>query len=113
MNIYFEKIQKSFYLLDQAGTKQSSFMKALEYMQKIANKSEYEVENCFIITDKYGDIIIMMTSIEDASLTITANDNGISYIGKGPKKEDEIQAINTASYSVSDEIFEWIKRNRK
>lgn len=111
MNIFFKEIQKSFDLLDQTKTQQSSFMTALEYMLKIANESKYEVEKCTIINDQNGNIMITLSTGE-AKLTIIAHSR-ISYIGKGPKKEDEIQIINTASYSVSSEVFEWIKRNRK
>ncbi len=112
MNIFFKKIQKSFDLLDQKKAKQSSFMKALEYMLKIADESEYEVEECTITTDQNGDIVIALRT-KRALLTITANDNGISYMGGGPKKEDRIHLINTRSYSISSEVFEWIQRNRK
>lgn len=113
MNIFFKEIQKSFNLLDQEGTKWSSFMTALEYMLKIAGESKYETEKCFIQSDSEGDMIIMITT-QEARLMITANINGISYTGTGPKEEDNILLMNSrASYSVSDEVFDWIQRNRK
>lgn len=111
MNIFFKEIQKSFDLLDQKKAKQSSFMKALEYMLKIADESEYEVEECTITTDQNGDIVIVLRT-KHAQLTITAN-SMISYMGTGPKEEDRIHTINSESYSVSDEVFAWIRRNSK
>ena len=111
MNIFFKAIQKSFDLLDQKETKKISFMKALEYMLKIAEESEYEAEICTINTDENGDILIII-STKKATLTIVATPR-ISYTGKGPKEEDKIYVINTDSYSVSEEVFEWIQRNRK
>lgn len=86
-------------------------MSALEYMLKIADESEYEVENCTISSDQNGDIMIVLNT-KRATLTITANSR-ISYVGNGPKKEDNIRVINTDSYAVSEEVFEWIERNRK
>lgn len=112
MNIFFKEIQKSFDLLDQEGTKQSSFMTALKYMLKIANESKCETEECTMTTDKYGDIVIAFKTKHNL-LTITANNNGISYMGTGSEEKDRIHVINTESYSVSSEIFEWIQRNRR
>lgn len=93
-------------------TKQSSFMKALEYMLKIADKSDYQTKTCNITSDQNGDIVIVLRN-KQAQLTITSNNNGISYTGIGPKEEDQICTINTANYSVSSTVFEWIERNKK
>lgn len=112
MNIFFKEIQKSFDLLDQKKAKQSSLMTALECMLKIADKSEYETEECSITADKNMDIVIALRT-GNALLTITANNNGISYMGTGPKKKDRICTINSKGYSVQNEVLEWVQRNRK
>lgn|GEM_PF-6502908 len=112
MNIYFKEIQRSFDLINKKKVNQSSFMKALEYMLKIANESKYQVEKCLISADKDKNVIISL-STKQSQITITANSNGISCTGTGPKKEDNIRFINTESRYVSDTVFEWIKRNRK
>ena len=108
MNIFFKTIQKSFDLLDQPGTKQSYFITALDCMLKIADESEYETETCTIHSDQKGNIVIVLTS-KEATLTITADHNGISYTGTGPKKEDQIHIINTKSYSAKNLIKQLIK----
>jgi hypothetical protein len=111
MNTLWKTIQKSFDLLDQKETKQSSFITALEYMLKIANKINYDVADCNISSDKNGDIIITFKT-EKSKLVITANQR-ISYDGTGPHKEDKIKTFNTESYYVSENIFDWLNRNRK
>ncbi len=111
MNIFFEEIQKYFDLLNKKETKQSSFMTALEYMLKIADRSEHETETCTITADVNGDIVIVLKT-KKSQLTIMANSK-ITYIGIGPVKEDKIHTMNTESYSVSDEVFRWIRRNSK
>lgn len=112
MNIFFKEIQKSFDLLDQKKVKQSSFMKALKYMLKIADKSEYETEEFTITADKNMDTVIALRT-GNALLTITVDNNGISYMGTGPQKEDRICTINNEGYSVQNEVLEWVQRNRK
>lgn len=111
MNTLWKVIQKSFDLLDQKETKKSSFMTALEYMLKIADKIDYDVAGCNISSDKNGDIIITFKT-KKSELVIKANQR-ISYDGTGPHKEDEIKTINTESYYIRGEILEWIKRNCK
>lgn len=111
MNVYYEEIQKSFDLLNRKKTKKNSFLNALEYLLKIAEKSEYEVEKCTIEVNQDGDIVAVLNTGK-ATLTITANSR-ISYTGKGPRKGDNIHITDTESYSVNSEVFEWIKRNRK
>ncbi len=112
MNIYYQSIQKSFDLLKSKKVKKSSFEAALEYMCKLARNTSYNVEKCVFSADKERNIIISL-STKDASLTIVAEDNRISYTAKGPKEEDNFRTINTESYIVSQRVFEWIKRNKK
>lgn len=113
MNTIFKAIQKSFDLLDQQPTvNQSAYMKALEYMLKIADKVDHKVNECTIHTDKDGSIIINING-KNTNLCIQANDNGISYEGTGPHKDDKIRVINSNSYYVNDKVIEWLKRNRK
>jgi hypothetical protein len=66
-------------------------MKALEYMSKIANESEYETETCTIDANPDGDIVIVLKT-KKSQLTITAG-NRISYMGTGPhtKRTKSIQ----------------------
>ncbi len=121
MNNLFKSIQKSFDLLDRKKnwdgkggqpTKKSSFMKALEYLLKIAKDFENELPDCSIDTDRKGDIIATFRA-KDAELSIEANQNGISFTGKGPHKDDAIRTINSESYYVSSQVTEWLKRNNK
>lgn len=111
MNTFFKEIQKSFDLLDDTKTKKISFMTALEYMLKIADKSEHETETCTITNNEAGEILIVLKT-KRSQLTISANSR-ISYIGTGPCEEDRIHTINTESYHVNDEVLQWIRRNAK
>ena len=111
MNIFFKEIQRSFDLLDQKKTKKYSFIATVEYMLKIANESEYEVEKCTITSNKDG-IILTQLSTKESTLSIIATPQ-ISYKGTGPKKEDIISTINVNSDYVREEVFEWIQRNHK
>ena len=112
MNIYYQAIEKSFVLLRQEQVKESSFRKALECMVNIVTRSSHEVENCTFTTDEEQNVIISL-STKDAVLTITAHDYGITYIGKGPKKEDNFKSINNRSYETSSSVLDWIKKNSK
>lgn len=111
MNIYYQAIEKSFVLLRQEQVKESSFGQALECMVNIVTRSSHEVENCTFTADEEQNVIISL-STKDAVLTITAHDHGITYIGKGPKKEDNFKSINNRSYITSSSVLDWIKKNK-
>jgi hypothetical protein len=120
MNSIFKAIQKSFDLLDlkknwdNAGAQPmnvKTYLKALEFMTKVVNSIECDIE-CEIFLHPKGYIGVKFIN-GNANLLITINENGVSYVGTGPKKSDTIKVINSATYYVSSDVIKWINKNRK